>query len=757
MDPSFGATNADEDLGSGSGSSLPIAVLTLAGLSTLVATVLSTGSIYLHLKNYRKPMLQRMVIRIILMVPIYGVSSLISLFSLQAAFFIDAVRDIYEAFVIYCFFDLLLQYLGGEREFLISMQGRPPKPPVFPVNLWKRELDISDPHTFLFLKRGILQYVQVKPILAIVTMILKAVGRFNEGDLTAKSGYLYISVVYNTSITLALYCLAVFWVCIHDDIKPFRPVPKFFCVKGILFFSFWQGLAISIFVAAGLIKHLGPYTDPERISTGLTDALICMEMPFFAVAHQYAFSFRDFSEPTHVYHYVARMPMYYAFRDAFGLVDVVQETKATLQGQGMDYREFEPSEGHIHQGDGRDRRIRAGLRYSKGGKMKYWLPMPTQETAPAGPAERMTNKIVKKVISEEQEEEEHAPLLPHQQEDVVHLAPDMLYDAEEVGQPTTSARPPPSLYGAYSIPLKMDEADEELYSQSRRYLFGDYNYPTVDVSSEFARGKIWDEEERVLRDERGAWFSDIRGAKGKIHLGEREGPAWSGYGAVSHTHRNSARSSKIDGERREERLVDHEDLRVPNQAPSSRPASSSGDVKLKWTRQFAPASSRTSSLYSSSNGAGPSHPPAPVSRGTPSPSSSFVRTRTSSSSTPAAAPTTRTRTTSKPLPPDAVDLVVASPPTSPANAHPPTTSTSSPPPQLQKVYRKGFTDPSSGMHGEVDLERRVGGLEEGEEVVQAIEQSPDVMREAREEGVARTGTPPVHVKFGTDFEDNPWA
>jgi Organic solute transporter Ostalpha len=37
-----------------------------------------------------------MVIRIMLMVPIYAVSSLISLFSLEAAFVIDAIRDIYE-------------------------------------------------------------------------------------------------------------------------------------------------------------------------------------------------------------------------------------------------------------------------------------------------------------------------------------------------------------------------------------------------------------------------------------------------------------------------------------------------------------------------------------------------------------------------------------------------------------------------------------------------------------------------------------
>jgi hypothetical protein len=38
-----------------------------------------------------------MVVRILVMVPIYGISSFIAIFSLDAAFVIDAIRDIYEA------------------------------------------------------------------------------------------------------------------------------------------------------------------------------------------------------------------------------------------------------------------------------------------------------------------------------------------------------------------------------------------------------------------------------------------------------------------------------------------------------------------------------------------------------------------------------------------------------------------------------------------------------------------------------------
>jgi hypothetical protein len=45
--------------GSGAGSRLPTPLLVVAGVSTLVAVLVSTISILLQLRNYRKPALQR--------------------------------------------------------------------------------------------------------------------------------------------------------------------------------------------------------------------------------------------------------------------------------------------------------------------------------------------------------------------------------------------------------------------------------------------------------------------------------------------------------------------------------------------------------------------------------------------------------------------------------------------------------------------------------------------------------------------------
>jgi len=85
---------------------------------------------------------------------------------------------------------------------------------------------LSDTETYSLIAHVTLchtsEYVQVKPVLAVASLILKAAGKFNEGDLRADSGYLYVSIVYNISICLSLYCLAMFWISINDDLRPFR-------------------------------------------------------------------------------------------------------------------------------------------------------------------------------------------------------------------------------------------------------------------------------------------------------------------------------------------------------------------------------------------------------------------------------------------------------------------------------------------------------------------------------------------------------
>ena len=77
--------------------------------------------------------------------------------------------------------------------------------------------------------------------------------KYDEGSFRADRGYVYLIIVDNISITvqrftaialmeflqLAMYFLILFYLGTAEELKPFHPIPKFLCIKAIVFFIFW--------------------------------------------------------------------------------------------------------------------------------------------------------------------------------------------------------------------------------------------------------------------------------------------------------------------------------------------------------------------------------------------------------------------------------------------------------------------------------------------------------------------------------------
>ncbi|KAI1807611.1 DUF300-domain-containing protein [Daldinia bambusicola] len=450
----------------GTGQKFTTATTIVAGVFSVAATLLSIVSIWLQLKNYRKPLLQRYVVRILLMVPIYSISSWVSMVSLAASAFLDPVRDIYEAFTIYTFFQLLINYLDGERALIIMTHGRAPVHHLWPLNHVLPKVDISDPYTFLAIKRGILQYAWLKPILAFAAIIMKATGIYQEGYIGLSSGYLWSGIIYNISVTVSLYSLGLFWVCMHNDLVPFRPVPKFLCIKLIIFASYWQGFFLSILVWLGAIPDdVQGYTS-DNLAAAIQDALICCEMPAFAVAHWYAFSWHDYADNTLS---SARLPVKYAARDAFGILDLIEDSKQTFRGDQYSYRLFDSSGKVIAHEDSSSRfaRLKDGMRYKRGGEAKYWIPKPGE---------------VRGELSA------NTPLL------------------NSNGGPSGAEDPTPKYNHGATDESSLDPDDESLYTRARELEFGDWNYPVITANVP-TRERWLSTHPDVYQSRSGAWHA----------------------------------------------------------------------------------------------------------------------------------------------------------------------------------------------------------------------------------------------------------
>lgn len=205
---------------------------------------------------------------------------------------LDAYFHLLSAFVIYSFLSLCYEYLGGEGNIMAEIRGKP-----IPTSLWHGTCCLRG-HTYTigflrFCKQATLQFCAIKPLLSIVILVLTPLKVYTAGDW--RSGYLYITVIDNCSVTLALYGLFLFYAATRDLLRPFEPVWKFFTIKSIIFLSYWQGVILAVMERLGVIKglHLSLH-DTELTSAGTISAayqnfFICIEMFFGALALCYAF------------------------------------------------------------------------------------------------------------------------------------------------------------------------------------------------------------------------------------------------------------------------------------------------------------------------------------------------------------------------------------------------------------------------------------------------------------------------------------
>lgn len=64
--------------------------------------------------------------------------------------------------------------------------------------------------------------------------------------------YLYITIVYNLTYSVALFALFMFYLGTHEMLAPFNPLLKFILVKSVVFFTFWQvGRTKTLILLAG--------------------------------------------------------------------------------------------------------------------------------------------------------------------------------------------------------------------------------------------------------------------------------------------------------------------------------------------------------------------------------------------------------------------------------------------------------------------------------------------------------------------------
>lgn len=270
----------------------------VASFFVLVALSLSFFLIFSHLTHYTNPREQKWLIGVVFMVPVYSLESFASLWDPNISIECDILRNCYEAFALYSFGNYLIACMGGEEQLLEFMEKKVEVASKSGYEVTKAAVHHPFPLKFLLapwmyghecfriIKFGIVQYMIMKTLCAVLSLILELCGVYGDGEFRLDYGYPYITVAMNFSQMWALYCLVQFYHTTYEELKSIKPLAKFLCFKAIVFATWWQGVIIAILCAFNIIPgSLGT----SKFQTSLQDFIICIEMAIAAVAHTFVF------------------------------------------------------------------------------------------------------------------------------------------------------------------------------------------------------------------------------------------------------------------------------------------------------------------------------------------------------------------------------------------------------------------------------------------------------------------------------------
>ena len=347
--------NDISDLSTKVASTQKFTVLNLAGTFVLITCLITTFHMRQHIitmQDRPTEMIQCKILAILVMCPIYSLTSYLSIIFPVGALtdYLVIIKDCYEAYVIYQFLSFLIAVLGkGNRQVVVDLLAKThttkrPLPPPMMSRIFRncKTMDDDDdnddstddddeeegsreekerrhpPSTnatklayvvLLECQIFALQFVLLRPILSMASFVIDTMHDEPLPTWNWTSPKFYLLMVQNVSVFLAFTGLLRFYHIVHEYIEWIDPFPKFLCIKGVVFMTFWQGLVISLVLSFGHDGDNNTDDDtlsgnddvtgsltPQESASRIQNLLICLEMLGFCIAHYFVFPTQEWEE-----------------------------------------------------------------------------------------------------------------------------------------------------------------------------------------------------------------------------------------------------------------------------------------------------------------------------------------------------------------------------------------------------------------------------------------------------------------------------
>ncbi|KDN46425.1 hypothetical protein RSAG8_04369, partial [Rhizoctonia solani AG-8 WAC10335] len=176
----------------------------VSGIFVMITIIITCLNVARHARNYRAAKEQRQIIRILYMPLVYGVICWLAYRFIHYYVYLSLTYVVYEVFALSAFLYLLIQYIAntgaGSIEQALSKKDKTRLPPPWCCFRF-RPTKSSFIHMVKWL---VLQFLIVRPIASIISIILYALGLLCPTDLKTTEPNLWLTIVDIFSMVTAI-------------------------------------------------------------------------------------------------------------------------------------------------------------------------------------------------------------------------------------------------------------------------------------------------------------------------------------------------------------------------------------------------------------------------------------------------------------------------------------------------------------------------------------------------------------------------
>lgn len=279
----------------------------VSGACCAAACLLVALLFWRHLRAWTDPGAQSLTLRILPLAPLYALCALVSLLVPRVYVYVDAARDLYEAYALVQFARLQLHHFyrrgasyfglwqqlsfeekhGGARDATHAANLEALLCECEPVRLCCGALVVwPSLETLAWIERAVSQYALVRLGCALLSIGLYESGRHAHRSLDPAQAYFWVCAVANASLSLAIAAVLLLCALLERVIWAHDPLLKFGSLKFVIFLVFWQSVALSALAYTDVLPlvYFAPWP-AARVVDALDNTLVCVEMAALALVH----------------------------------------------------------------------------------------------------------------------------------------------------------------------------------------------------------------------------------------------------------------------------------------------------------------------------------------------------------------------------------------------------------------------------------------------------------------------------------------